>query len=150
MRTVLQRVSSAKVSVDGSTVGEIESGLCILVGIGPDDTREVVSKMADKILGLRIFSDDAGKMNRSIVDVGGAVLAVSQFTLFADCRKGRRPSFVGAAPPDLGRELYEYFAEHIKSAGVSVATGIFGADMMVEIHNDGPVTILLDSSELSA
>lgn len=150
MRTVLQRVSSAKVSVDGSTVGEIERGLCILVGIGPDDTREVVSKMADKILGLRIFSDDAGKMNRSIVEVGGAVLAVSQFTLFADCRKGRRPSFVGAAPPDLGRELYEYFAEHIKSSGISVATGIFGADMMVEIHNDGPVTILLDSSELSA
>ena len=160
MRAVITRVKSASVSIAGSVVGEIGHGLLILLGVGPDDTPELCEKLADKalglrifcdeagILGLRVFEDDAGKMNRSLADVGGQVLVVSQFTLYADCRKGKRPSFTGAALPELAVPLYEQFLQECRSRGFAPQHGRFGADMLVASENDGPVTILLDTDEL--
>ncbi len=149
MKIVAQRVSRAGVSVDGSVIGEIGLGLCILVGVTSGDTEAEAEKLADKIVNLRIFNDDNGKMNISLMDVRGELLVVSQFTLYADCRKGRRPSFTAAAPPALGNEIYEYFVKYLADMGLIVKTGIFGADMKVEIMNDGPVTIIMDSDDLS-
>ncbi len=145
MRLLLQRVTRAEVRVDGTSVGAIGPGLLALVGVGPTDTETVARGMADKTVDLRIFRDDAGLTNRSLIDIGGALLAVSQFTLFADARKGRRPSFIGAAPPQLGEALYATFVEAVAVRGVKVARGVFGAEMQVELVNDGPMTIWLDS-----
>lgn len=146
MRLLLQRVTRAKVTVDGDVVGSIGPGLMILVGVGHGDTQEVAQTMASKAVDLRIFRDEEGKTNRSLIDVGGSVLAISQFTLFADTRKGRRPSFLDAAPPDQGNALYETFCTAVEERGVTVAKGIFGAEMEVELVNDGPMTIWLDSA----
>jgi len=146
MRLLLQRVLRARVSVEGAEVGTIGPGLVVLVGIGPQDTPEAVRAMADKTVDLRIFRDDLGRTDRSLMDVAGEVLAVSQFTLFGDTRKGRRPSFLGAAPPALGEELYQRYAEGIEARGVRVARGVFGAEMEVELVNDGPMTIWLDTA----
>ena len=148
MRAVITRVKSASVSIAGSVVGEIGHGLLILLGVGPDDTPELCEKLADKALGLRIFCDESGKMNRSLADIGGQVLVVSQFTLYADCRKGKRPSFTGAALPELAVPLYEQFLQECRSRGFELQHGRFGADMLVASENDGPVTILLDTDEL--
>lgn len=148
MRAVITRVKSASVSIARSVVGEIGHGLLILLGVGPDDTPELCEKLADKALGLRIFCDEAGKMNRSLADIGGQVLVVSQFTLYADCRKGKRPSFTGAALPELAVPLYEQFLQECRSRGFEPQHGRFGADMLVASENDGPVTILLDTDEL--
>jgi D-tyrosyl-tRNA(Tyr) deacylase len=147
MRAVLQRVSRAAVVIDGETVGAIERGLLVLLGVAPADTPAEAQWLAEKIAGLRIFNDEAGKMNRSVADVGGAVLVVSQFTLYGDCRKGRRPSFLGAATPDLAVPLYEAFVNALRALGLPVATGRFGAMMQVELINEGPVTLILDSSD---
>ena len=148
MRAVITRVKSASVSIAGSVVGEIGHGLLILLGVGPDDTPELCEKLADKARGLRIFCDEAGKMNRSLADIGGQVLVVSQFTLYADCRKGKRPSFTGAALPELAVPLYEQFLQECRSRGSEPQLGRRGADMLVASENDGPVTILLDTDEL--
>ncbi|HEY5520901.1 MAG TPA: D-aminoacyl-tRNA deacylase [Candidatus Limnocylindrales bacterium] len=146
MRLLLQRVTRAQVSVAGDVVGRIGAGLVILVGVGHDDSEGVARTLAGKAVDLRIFRDDEGKANRSLIDVGGEVLAISQFTLFADTRKGRRPSFLDAAPPELGNALYESFCSAVEERGVRVAKGIFGAEMQVELVNDGPMTIWLDSA----
>jgi len=146
VRLLLQRVTHAQVSVESRVVGSIGAGLVILVGVGHDDTAAVAVALAHKAVDLRIFRDDEGKTNRSLIDVGGAVLAISQFTLFGDTRKGRRPSFIDAAPPELGNELYERFCATVEERGVKVARGIFGAEMQVELVNDGPMTIWLDSA----
>ena len=145
MRVVVQRVSHASVSVARSVVGQIESGLLVFVGIGPHDSDKEITQMVDKLVGLRIFNDDQGKMNRSLLDNKGEMLVVSQFTLWGNCRKGRRPSFVAAAPPELAEPLYEQFAIETAKHGIRVATGTFGADMQVTIVNDGPVTLVLES-----
>lgn len=145
MRALLQRVTWAKVEVDGKVVGEIGPGLLALVGVGQGDGEEDVEWLAAKVAALRIFEDDQGKMNRSLLDTSRALLAVSQFTLYADTRKGNRPSFVGAAPPDEAKRLYERFCERSQALGLTVARGIFAADMKVSLLNDGPVTISLDS-----
>jgi D-aminoacyl-tRNA deacylase len=147
MRAVLQRVSSARVLVDGKITGEIGAGLMILLGVGREDAASTAGSMAEKIINLRIFNDDQGKMNRSILDTGGAALVVSQFTLYGDARGQRRPSFMEAAPPEQGKTLYEEFVRALKAPGVRVETGIFQADMSVELVNEGPVTILLDSDK---
>lgn len=147
MRAVVQRVSRAKVMVGGEITGEIRRGLLVLLGVGAADTRTDADYLADKVIGLRIFEDGGGKMNLSIADVGGAVLAVSQFTLYGDIRRGRRPSFDTAAPPQTARELYEYFVEKIREAGLRCETGRFQEMMQVELVNEGPVTILLDSTK---
>ena len=147
MRAVLQRVTRASVVVGTEVVGAIEGGLLILLGVAPEDTEDDVRKLADKVVGLRIFADEADKMNRSVADVGGGVLVVSQFTLYADCRKGRRPSFIGAAGPELAVPLYEAFVNAVRALGVPVATGRFGAMMRVELVNDGPVTLILDTRD---
>lgn len=147
MRGVVQRVTQARVSVSGETVGEIDGGLCVLVGVGRGDDASAAKWLAEKVAGLRIFEDDAGKMNRSLLDTGGALLAISQFTLFGDARKGKRPSFTAAMEPTAANELFEAFCAHGRQLGLRVETGRFGADMLVEIHNDGPVTILLDSTK---
>ncbi len=147
MRAVVQRVSRAKVTVAGEITGEIGKGLLVLLGISQSDTEADVAYMADKIAGLRIFEDADEKMNLSVADAGGAVLAVSQFTLYGDARKGRRPSFDGAARPELAKKLYEQFVEKIRAAGLRCETGRFQAMMDVELVNDGPVTILLDSTK---
>lgn len=144
MRVLLQRVSDASVSVDGQVVGACGRGYLLLVGIGQGDTATEVAWMADKVSGLRLFPDDDGKMNRSLLDVGGSVLAVSQFTLYGDCSRGRRPSFTGAASPDVGKALYEAFVAALRERGLVVATGIFQAHMMVSLVNDGPVTMLIE------
>ena len=146
MRAVLQRVRRARVVVGDEVVGAIERGLLVLLGVAPDDTPEAASKLADKIAGLRIFADAEDKMNLSVQDVGGSVLVVSQFTLYGDCRKGRRPSFVAAAPPEIAVPLYEGFVAALRALGVPVQTGRFGAMMQVELVNDGPVTLILDTS----
>lgn len=146
MRLLLQRVTRAQVTVDGATVGSIGHGLLILVGVGHGDTEETATSLAGKAVDLRIFRDDDGKTNRSLIDLGGEVLAISQFTLFADTRKGRRPSFLNAAAPEVGNELYEKFCAAVEARGVTVARGIFGAEMEVELVNDGPMTIWLDSA----
>jgi len=147
MRLVVQRVSRANVKVDGSTTGEIGKGLVALVGVGREDTAATASAMAEKIANLRIFGDEAGKMNLSLLDAGGEVLAISQFTLYGDARGQRRPSFIQAAPPVLGKALYEEFVRALQALGVPVATGVFQAHMQVELVNDGPVTIMLDSDK---
>ena len=145
MRAVVQRVSRARVTVDGWTAGEIGVGVLVLLGVGHADSEADATYLAEKVAGLRIFEDQDGKMNRSVSDVGGSVLAVSQFTLYGDVRRGKRPSFDAAAPPDLAKRLYESFVEAIKAAGLRCETGRFQAMMQVELVNDGPVTILLDS-----
>jgi D-tyrosyl-tRNA(Tyr) deacylase len=146
MRVVLQRVSRARVLVDGEVVGAIDRGLLILLGVAVGDTAEDAHKLADKVVGLRIFPDAEGKMNLGLADVNGAVLVVSQFTLYGDCRKGRRPSFVEAAPPDLAIPMYEAFVAAVRANGVLAATGRFGAMMQVELVNEGPVTLIIDSN----
>jgi D-tyrosyl-tRNA(Tyr) deacylase len=144
MRLLLQRVSRAEVRVEGAVVGTIGSGLLALVGVGREDTEAVARTLADKTVDLRIFRDDAGLTNRSLLDVGGELLAVSQFTLFADLRRGRRPSFLNAAPPERGSALYEAYADAVAAHGVRVARGSFGAEMEVELVNDGPMTIWIE------
>ena len=146
MRLLLQRVGRAAVLVDGATVGEIGPGLVVFVGVGHDDGPATADAFADKVADLRIFRDADGKTNQSLIDVGGEDLVISQFTLYADTRKGRRPSFLDAAPPDLGTALYERFADALAGRGVRVARGVFGAEMIVELANDGPMTIWLDSA----
>jgi D-aminoacyl-tRNA deacylase len=147
MRAVVQRVSRASVKVGGETTGEIEKGLLVLLGVAHEDTEADADYLAEKIAGLRIFEDDAGKMNLSAMDVGGAVLAVSQFTLFGDARRGKRPSFDAAARPELARRLYEYFVERVRGLGLRCETGRFQEMMEVELVNSGPVTILVDSKK---
>ena len=149
MKAVLQRVTRAAVTVDGQTVGQIGKGFLILLGVSNEDTEETARKLADKICRLRIFEDENGKMNLSLLDIGGGVLVVSQFTLCADCTHGRRPSFTRSAPPAQANELYEYFTRALGEQGVShIETGVFGADMAVTLLNDGPVTIILDTKDL--
>ena len=145
MRAVIQRVSEASVTVDQKTVGAIGQGLMVLLGVAQGDTSQEAKSLAEKTAGLRIFEDDAGKMNRSVEEIGGSLLVVSQFTLLGDCRKGRRPGFTDAAPPELADQLYEEYVATLRSRGVNVATGVFRADMQVALVNDGPVTMLLDS-----
>jgi len=147
MRVVVQRVSRACVTVEGGVTGEITTGLMILLGVGRDDTSVVAGSMAEKVATLRIFEDDQGKMNRSLLDVGASALVVSQFTLYGDARGQRRPSFIAAAPPEQAKKLYEEFCEALRTLGVTVATGVFQAMMSVELINEGPVTILLDSDK---
>jgi D-tyrosyl-tRNA(Tyr) deacylase len=148
MRAVVQRVSRAEVRVEGQVIGRIDRGLLVLLAAGEGDAEADVEYMADKIAGLRIFPDDAGLMNRSVVEAGGAVLVVSQFTLYGDCRKGRRPSFVGALAPGPAEALYERCLRALRERGLPVESGRFRADMAVELVNDGPVTLLLDSKKL--
>lgn len=145
MRVVIQRVSRAKVTVAGEIVGEIARGWLVLLGVAPADTTKQVDWLAEKVANLRAFDDADGKMNLSVQDVGGSVLVVSQFTLYGDCQKGRRPGFTGAAPPAIAEPLYEQFVTALKMLGVPVATGRFAADMQVELVNDGPVTFVIDS-----
>jgi D-aminoacyl-tRNA deacylase len=145
MRAVLQRVSEARVRIGAEIIGEIGHGLLILLGVTVNDTPEQADWLADKVVGLRVFEDDAGKMNRDVIEVGGSVLVVSQFTLYGDCRKGRRPSFIEAAPPAVAVPLYAAFVDAIRARGVPTATGRFGAMMRVELVNDGPVTLIVDS-----
>ena len=145
MRAVVQRVTRARVVIDGETVGEVGRGLLVLLGVTHDDTAEAAAWLADKVVGLRIFNDADGKMNQGVADVGGGVLVVSQFTLYGDCQKGRRPSFIDAARPEVAVPLYEAFVNAVKALGVPAATGRFGAMMQVELVNDGPVTLIVDS-----
>lgn len=145
MRAVVQRVTKSKVAVEGSTTGEINQGFMVLLGVGREDTAADVDYLSEKIVNLRVFEDNEGKMNLSLLDVGGEMLVVSQFTLYGDCRKGRRPGYDKAARPEAARTLYQAFLEKCRSCGVKVETGIFQAHMLVDICNDGPVTLLLDS-----
>ena len=148
MRAVLTRVNSASVAIDGAVVGKIGKGFLILLGVGPEDTEAHCKYLAQKALGLRVFEDEAGKMNLGLDEVGGEVLVVSQFTLYGNCRKGRRPSFADAAPPELGNRLYEQFLKECEALGFPPQHGRFGADMQVESVNDGPVTLILDTQQL--
>lgn len=145
MRAVVQRVTQSSVAVEGTIVGSIGPGLMVLLGVAQEDIEPDADYLADKIVNLRIFEDDAGKMNRSLLDSGGAMLVVSQFTLLGDCRKGRRPSFTGAAPPETAERLYNYFADQVRTTGVAVSTGQFRAMMQVSLINDGPVTLIIES-----
>jgi D-tyrosyl-tRNA(Tyr) deacylase len=145
MRAVVQRVSHANVVIAGETVGEIGAGLLVLLGVTHDDTPAQAHWLAEKVAGLRIFNDANGKMNRDLAEIGGAMLIVSQFTLYGDCRKGKRPSFLDAAPPNTSSPLYENFINSVKALGIPVATGRFGADMQIGLVNDGPVTLIVDS-----
>ena len=147
MRLILQRVSQASVTVGGDTVGSIRTGLVILAGMAKSDTESDVDYLSDKVLGLRVFPDSGGKMNLNIVDAGGSLLIVSQFTLYGDCRKGRRPSFDQAAPPERAQALYNYFVDKLRSGPVPVETGVFQAMMEVHLVNQGPVTILMDTAD---
>jgi len=147
MRAVIQRVTRASVSVDGNIVGQIGQGLLVLLGVSRTDTESAADYLAEKIAGLRIFEDSAGKMNLSVADVKGSVLLVSQFTLYGDVRRGKRPSFDAAAPPEQARKLYEYMVERLRTLDISCQTGVFQAMMQVELVNEGPVTILLDSEK---
>lgn len=147
MRSVVQRVKRASVKVEGETVGQIRAGLLVFLGVGEDDQEEDLAWMVEKIVGLRIFEDDEGKMNRSVTDVSGEILLVSQFTLYGDCRKGKRPSFTAAASPDKGKAFFDRAVEGVRERGLQVETGVFQADMDVELVNDGPVTMLLDSKK---
>jgi D-tyrosyl-tRNA(Tyr) deacylase len=146
MRAVLQRVTQARVEVDGRVVGEIGGGILVLLGVAKPDTTTDADLLSAKILNLRIFADEAGKMNRSLLDTGGALLVVSQFTLYGDCRKGRRPSFDAAAPPEQARALYEHFIAAARRSGLRIETGVFRASMAVSLVNDGPVTLIVESS----
>lgn len=148
MRFVIQRVKQASVEVEQEVIGQIEEGFLVLIGVGQQDTKEIADKMIKKMLGLRIFSDENDKINRSLKDVGGNLLLISQFTLYADCKKGNRPSFVKAGTPDMANEWYEYIISEVKKEFSDVQTGSFGADMKVSLLNDGPFTILLDSDEI--
>ena len=148
MRAVVQRVSEASVLVDGAVTGAVGQGLCVLVGVGQGDTEQDARWLADKVVDLRIFEDEEGKMNRSVVDLGGGVLAISQFTLFGDARKGNRPGFTDAARPETAQPLYAKFCGYVRERGVQVAEGVFRATMQVRIVNEGPVTLLLDSKKL--
>jgi D-aminoacyl-tRNA deacylase len=145
MRAVVQRVKQASVTVEGRVVGAIDAGLVVLVGVAGGDTEADADYLAEKVAHLRVFADDAGQMNLSVKDVGGGVLVVSQFTLLGDCRRGRRPGYSDAAPPEPANRLYEHFAARVRAAGLTVATGVFRADMDVSLVNHGPVTLLLDS-----
>lgn len=148
MRALLQRVSRASVTVHEQVVGQIGQGLLIFLGVGQGDSEVQVKTLADKIVHLRIFGDDEGKMNRSLLDISGEVLVISQFTLYADMRRGRRPSFTNAAPPAVAEALYERFKDALVGYGLSVASGVFGGSMQIDLRNEGPVTIWLDSAEL--
>lgn len=145
MKVILQRVTSAQVSVNNLLVGSCQKGFCILVGITENDTQSTIDKMANRIVNLRVFEDENGKMNKSLLDIQGSILLVSQFTLLADCSKGRRPSFIGAGDPLHAKKLFDAFVLTLKQQNVCVETGIFGADMQVEIHNDGPATFILEA-----
>ncbi|MCI6093025.1 D-aminoacyl-tRNA deacylase [bacterium] len=149
MKFVIQRVTEANVKVDGEIIGEIGKGFMVLIGVGEDDTREIADKMVKKMTGLRIFEDENGKTNLSLADVGGQMLLISQFTLYANCRKGNRPSFIEAGAPDKANEMYEYIIEECKKVVPVVERGQFGADMKVSLVNDGPFTIILDSAQLA-
>lgn len=147
MRAVLQRVRDARVETNGTVTGAIEIGLLVLLGVSRRDSKDDADYLAEKIAGLRIFPDEEGRMNRSVVEIGGAILVVSQFTLYGDCRRGRRPSFDEAAPPGEARALYEYFVERLRASNLKTETGVFQASMQVHLVNDGPVTLLLESKE---
>lgn len=148
MRFVVQRVRESAVAVDGETIGAIGKGFMVLIGVSQTDTKEIADKMVKKLVGLRIFEDENGKTNLSLADVGGSLLLISQFTLYADCKKGYRPSFINAGAPDMANELYEYIIERCKETVPVVEKGSFGADMKVSLLNDGPFTIILDSAEI--
>ncbi len=148
MRFVIQRVSHASVAVEGKTIGQIEKGFLVLIGVSGEDSRETADKMMRKLLNMRIFEDEDGKTNLALKDVDGQLLMISQFTLYANCKKGNRPSFIEAGAPDMANELYEYCVELAKQAGFYTQTGSFGADMKVELLNNGPFTIILDSDQL--
>ena len=148
MRYVIQRVTNASCTVDGRVTGEIEKGFIVFIGVSDTDTKEIADKMTQKLLGMRIFEDENGKTNLSLKDVNGSLLLISQFTLYADCKKGNRPSFTKAGKPDHANELYEYMIDLCKNEISNVQTGIFGADMKIQLLNDGPFTILLDSDEI--
>lgn len=148
MRLVIQKVSSSNVKINNEVVGSIDKGFMVLVGITDSDNKTIVDKMVDKLINLRIFEDENDKLNLSLLDVKGSILSISQFTLYANCKKGRRPSFIEAAKPDISKPLYEYFNQQLKEKGVMVETGVFGAMMEVSLVNDGPVTIILDSKEI--
>ena len=148
MRAVVQRVKKGSVEIDEKEIGKIEKGLVILLGVGQNDTEKDAEYLAEKIVNLRIFEDKEGKMNLSVKDINGQILVISQFTLYGDCKKGRRPSFISAALPDKAVKLYDYFVKSIKNYGLKIETGEFQAMMLVKIYNDGPVTILLDSEKL--
>ena len=148
MRFVIQRVTNASVTVEGNVTGEIAKGFLVLIGVSEDDTKEIADKMIKKLIGMRIFEDENGKTNLALADVGGSLLLVSQFTLYADCKKGNRPSFIKAGNPQMAEEMYEYIIEQCKKEVANVQVGIFGADMKVQLLNDGPFTILLDSEEI--
>jgi D-tyrosyl-tRNA(Tyr) deacylase len=148
VKALIQRVTSANVTVNDEIIGEISNGWLVLLGVGRHDDGSEIQKLAEKILGLRLFSDHDGKFNLSVQDIGGSILVVSQFTLYADASRGRRPGFSEAAPPDLAKKLYERFIGVLRDAGISVATGSFGADMKVSLVNDGPVTVMLDSANI--
>lgn len=148
MRFLIQRVNHAKVTVEDNVAGEIQKGFLVFIGVAEDDTQEIADKLITKLTGLRIFEDSDGKTNLALKDVNGSLLLVSQFTLYADCKKGNRPSFVHAGGSDMANHLYEYIISECKSAGFPVETGIFGADMKVTLENDGPFTIILDSKEI--
>ena len=148
MKFVIQRVTSASCTVDGNVTGKIEKGFLVLIGVADTDNKEIADKMTKKLLGMRIFEDSDGKTNLSLQDVGGSLLLISQFTLYADCKKGNRPSFIKAGKPDFAKEMYEYIIAECKKEIPLVKTGIFGADMKIELLNDGPFTIVLDSAEI--
>ncbi|MDO4481295.1 MAG: D-aminoacyl-tRNA deacylase [Bacillota bacterium] len=148
MRAVVQRVTEGSVTVEGKVTGEIKNGFVVLLGVGNEDTEADADYIADKVSNLRVFEDENGKMNLSLKDVGGEILAVSQFTLYGDCRKGRRPGFTEAAAPEKAKALYDYFTDRLRKSDITVGEGIFQADMLVKIYNDGPVTLLLDSKKL--
>ena len=148
MRFVIQRVTNASVTVDGNVTGQIDKGFLVLIGVSEDDTKEIADKMIKKLIGMRIFEDENGKTNLALADVGGSLLLVSQFTLYADCKKGNRPSFTQAGSPQMAEEMYEYIIAECKKEIENVQVGIFGADMKVQLLNDGPFTVLLDSDHI--
>ena len=148
MKFVIQRVTEASCKVDGNIIGEIQKGFCVFIGVSHEDNQEIADKMVKKLVGLRIFEDENGKTNLALSDVGGSLLLISQFTLYADCKKGYRPSFINAGAPDMANQLYEYIIEKCKETVSNVQTGSFGADMKISMVNDGPFTIVLDSDEL--